>query len=131
MKELLDSYQKLGIKMAIASSTDTHLIKKCIQKLGIDKYISLIVSSTEIGKSKQHPDIYIYCADYFSFAYNEVVIFEDLPYGIIATKDLGFITVGLYDKTSEKHQKTLENNAKYYFKTIDKSFLKKMIEITK
>lgn len=127
--ELLDTYFNLGIKMAVASSTDRELIVQCLKKLSLDKYFSYITTSTEIGKSKQHPDIYIKCAKYFNISYKETIIFEDLPYGIIATKPLGFITVGLYDKTSKKHQKTLEKNADYYFKNIDKSSIKKMIEI--
>ena len=127
--DLLESFYNLGIKMAVASSTDRELIVACLKKLSLDKFFSFITTSTEIGKSKQHPDIYIKCANYFNVAYNETMIFEDLPYGIIATKSLGFITVGLYDKTSEKHQKTLEKYSKYYFKNIDESFVKKMIEI--
>ncbi|MBP5342981.1 HAD family phosphatase [bacterium] len=131
MLELLYNYQKLGIKMAIASSTDRELIVKCIDKLNIDKYFSYIITSTEIGKSKIHPDIYINCVNHFDVKNEETLIFEDLPYGIIATKDLGFITVGIYDKTSEKHQETLEENAEYYFKELDYSFVKAMIDVVK
>jgi len=117
--KLLKCFKNHNIKMCIASATDHYLIEKAIKKQGIDKYIEYILSSTNVGTSKKKPDIYLMCTKHFNVKPTEAMIFEDLPYGLIATEGLGFTRVGLYDKTSSNLQEHLKNHSEFYFEEIN------------
>ncbi len=129
MKEIVIGLYKRGVKLAIATATDRPLVYKCLERNGIREYFDYVITSTEVGKSKQHPDIYMKCSDYFGIPYEDSYVFEDLPYGIESSSKVGFNTVGLYDKPSEFHQERIKASAKYYFKDFDESFKNKVIEV--
>ena len=129
--DLLKEFDSLGIKMAVASATDKYLIEAVDKKLGIDRYFPYILTSGEVGSSKQNPDIYIKSAEHYGFKPQESMIFEDLPYGIISSKKVGFTTVGLYDETSKKLQTIIKENADFYIENLDKSAIKMLVNFAK
>ena len=130
-KELLEEFKKLGIKMAIATSTDKYLVEICLKRLNIRDYFEFIITSTEVGKSKKNPDIYERCSDYFGIPYSESIVFEDLPYGIISSSKAGFHTVGIYDSPSEMHQPVIRQNAEFYYKEFNMDSVNELVKIVK
>ena len=115
IKPLLELFYKNNVKMAIATATDKFLVEEVLTKLGIRKYFDFIITSTEVGSSKKNPLIYEKCAEHFNAKYEESIIFEDLPYGIISGKSVGFHTVGIYDEPSKHLQDKIKENAELYF----------------
>jgi len=128
---LLKELNKLGIKMGIASATDVYLIEKAIKKLGISEYFSSIVSSTDVGKSKQFTDVYDICKKPFNVENNETIIFEDLPYGIISCSKAGYHTVGIYDEPSKMHQEKIKANAELYYLNLNQEAVDEIVEFCK
>lgn len=126
IKELLTMLSKYDIKMAIASATDKYLIIECIDKLGIGSYFTYIITSTEVGSSKSHPDIYLNCTEHFHCSPEETIIFEDLPYGIISSSKVGFHTVGIYDEPSRHLQQKIKENAECYCLSFDEESINKI-----
>lgn len=119
MLKLIKKLDKMNIKMAIATATDRYLVEGVLNKLNISKYFTYILTSTEVGSSKQNPEIYLKIAEHYNVKPEESIIFEDLPYGIISGNSVNFHTVGVYDKPSIRHQETIKKNAKLYVKHID------------
>lgn len=129
MIDILKYLKDNNIDMCIASSTDRYLIQECLLKQGLTEYFTYIKTSTEIGKSKQHPDIYLDCINHYNLNNDEAIIFEDLPYGIKAVKPLNIKTVGIYDETSKNHQKEMKIYSTYYFDNFENDNLEKIKEI--
>ena len=131
VRELLIELDKLGIKMAIATSTDHYLVDEITKKLNMDKYFTYTLTCGEVGKSKQNPDIYLRVGEHFNVKPEETIIFEDLPYGIISSNSANIHTVGVYDYPSLHHQETIKKNAKLYVKHLDKETIDRIIDYIK
>ncbi len=56
----------------------------------------------EVGKSKEHPDIFLHCAGKFGAAPEESVVFEDSAYAIRTAKAAGFPVVAVEDPISQQ-----------------------------
>ncbi len=128
---LLNKLKEMNIKLAVASSTSRYLVEICLKRLKIYDYFEYIADARKIVKSKQYPDIYMSCSDYLNVKYDESMILEDLPYGIICTKPKGFKTIGVYDKMSEKLQLAIKNNADLYITDFSDDSIEKIVEFIK
>jgi len=128
---LLEKLYSLNIKMAIASSTDKYLIEEVVKKLHIDKYFDFIITSTMVNESKNKPSIYLKCIEHFNLLPEETYVFEDLPYGIISSNSVGFVTVGLYDEPSKHLQKQIKDNARFYYKKLDDKAVDFLVDFAK
>lgn len=88
---LLEKLRKSGIPMALASSSDKAIIDIILEKSGLRKYFSHAVSSSEIGKSKPEPDVFLHAAQLLGVAPENCIVFEDSKNGIKAA-----IAAGMY-----------------------------------
>lgn len=98
VSEFLEYCQANNIKMCIASATDKELIKIAVQHCSIGKYFTTIFSCAEIGKGKEHPDIYLKALDFLGTSKEETCVFEDSHIAIETADRIGMKTVGIYDK---------------------------------
>jgi len=69
-------------------------------------YISVIESCTTIGKSKEHPDIYLKCAADLKATPHETVVFEDALYAAKTAKAAGFSVIGVLSEAVEESDRT-------------------------
>jgi len=86
---LLENLQESGIPMAVASSSDAAIIDIILDKSGLRKYFKHTVSSSEIGKSKPEPDVFLHAAKLLGVAPENCIVFEDSKNGIKAAKAAG------------------------------------------
>ena len=98
VREFLEYCYNKKIKMCIASATDINLIKIAVEHCDIGKYFKNILSCAEIGKGKEHPDIYIKAQECLGTETEEICIFEDSHIAIDTADKLGMKTIGIYDK---------------------------------
>ena len=119
--DLLEMFSKNNVKIAVATQTDKPLTKMVLDKLGLGKYVSFIITSGEVGSGKSDPKIYIECAKHFNAKNAECIVVEDLPYGIESSGSVGFTTIGIYDEPSKAHQDRIKKSAKFYFEVFDKA----------
>ena len=104
VSEFLEYCSGKGIKMCIASATDTELIKIAVRHCNIEKYFSHIVSCADIGKGKDQPDVYIKAMECLGTSKEESCVFEDSHIAIATAHKLGLKTVGIYDKYNFGHE---------------------------
>ena len=62
--------------------------------------VDYFTTCTEVGKSKEHPDIFTTCAAQFGAAPQETVVFEDSAYAIRTARAAGFPVVAVEDAIS-------------------------------
>lgn len=96
-------------KMCIATATDKHLVEFALKRLCLEEYFEFIITSSEVGCSKERPDIFIKAAERLGLEPGDCVVFEDAPHAIKSAKLGGFNTVGVYDKCFESEQEAVKN----------------------
>lgn len=86
-----------GIKVAVATASQEQGVRVALGRLGMLPYVDLLVTCTQIGKGKDHPDIFLYCARQFGAEPGECVVFEDSAYAMETAKKSGFPVVAVED----------------------------------
>ncbi|MGE5629604.1 MAG: HAD family hydrolase [Caulobacteraceae bacterium] len=110
--EFLEKNREL--KMCIATATDKPLVEFALKRLNIYKYFEFIITSTEVGSSKQNPDIYIKAAEKLGLPLSEVAVFEDALHAIETAKSANFYTVGVYEAVFEQDKEKIKQTADCY-----------------
>ena len=104
---LLEKLQKSGIPMAVASSSDKAIIDIILEKSGLRKYFSHAVSSSEIGKSKPEPDVFLHAARLLGVPPENCLVFEDSRNGIKAARAAGMVCIAYSGGNSGHQDQTL------------------------
>ena len=97
-RELLDSLLERGVKMCVASASAPHLLDVIMNKHDMKKYFLRIVSCNEVGKGKEHPDVFVKAHEYLGTPKDSTWIFEDSIVALETAVGAGYNTVGVYDK---------------------------------
>ena len=84
--------------MCIASATSPALIDVLMEKFDLKKYIPRLFSCSEVGKGKEHPDVFIKAHEYLGTDKESTWVFEDSVVAIETATEAGYNTVGIYDK---------------------------------
>lgn len=112
--ELLEFFNSRGIPMVIGTSTDRDCIEVGLERTGISAYFDRIYTSTEVGKSKEKPDLFIQAMEFMESSPDETIVFEDGLYSLRTAAALGMKTVGIFDEVSLSNQKELKELADLY-----------------
>ena len=94
---LLDFLYERGVKMAIASSSPMSEIKENVEKLGISKYFSVLVSGYDVKNGKPAPDVFLAAAEKLDTPPDKCYVFEDSPNGVRAAYNAGMKCFGIPD----------------------------------
>jgi len=93
LRELQDMKIKIGIATGRTSSSDDEWLR--FRRLGLDRYISAIVTSREVGYRKPEPDTIIECARRMETPLENCIVVGDTEADIIAAKRAGAVAVGV------------------------------------
>lgn len=114
VKEFLEYVYSKNIPMTIATATDRPMIEAAFKRLGFDKYFKKIFTATEIGRGKEHPDIFVAAMKEMRSNNENTWLFEDAFYSMKTAKSLGLKNVGIYDFSSAKYQKEVKELSDFY-----------------
>ena len=98
--EFLRLLQENHIHIAVATASNREGVLAALDRLGMLPLVEEFATCTEVGKSKEHPDVYLRCAESFGAAPEESVVFEDSAYAIRTAKAAGFSVVAIEDAIS-------------------------------
>lgn len=109
LKEGVEAYIKklheLGVKMCVASATDTELMQACLDRLGISQYFDFLLSCEEVGVGKREPDVYFEAVKRLQekevILPENVAVYEDADYAIHTVLNAGFYTIAVYDDSNK------------------------------
>ena len=96
--------KKMGLKIAVASSSSENVMDKILEKLKVKNYFDLIHSAQSEKHGKPHPAVYLGAAEGLQTEPFECVVLEDSVNGLIAAKAAQMKCIVIPDK-SEKNKK--------------------------
>lgn len=116
--EFLRALAQNGVKMAVATATDRHLIEAALTRCGVRAYFLDLFTCTSVGKSKNEPDIYRAAREALGTKKEDTWVFEDAYHAAKTAADDGFPVAALFD-ASEDEQDALKKTAKLYLRSFE------------
>ena len=97
VSEVLAAARRLGLRCAIASSSDRNWVESHLSRLGLISQFEKIVTGDDVakGRTKPHPDIFLKALEVLGLAPHEALVMEDSPNGIKAAHAAGLRVVGV------------------------------------
>lgn len=117
VKEFIQLLKDRNMKLAIATSNSRKLAKDCLRSKGILDAFDYICTSDEVPKGKPEPDVYLHAAKMINETPENALVFEDIPYGLLAGKRAGMEVCAVKDPYSERAVKEKREIADYYIDT--------------
>lgn len=96
--ELLDHLTHKNVKMCVASATSLRYVQLALEYCGLSRYFQGVISCEDVGKGKDHPDVYLKALEILGTSVEDTWIFEDSFVALETAKALGVHTVGVYDR---------------------------------
>jgi len=95
--ETIREAKRLGLRLAIASSSPHLWVDDHTQRLGIFHHFDKVICRDDVGtgRTKPHPDLFLTALDQLQVGNNETVVFEDSPNGVKAAKRAGIFVVAV------------------------------------
>jgi putative hydrolase of the HAD superfamily len=85
----LESAQKLGLRIGLASSSDRYWVESYLNKYGLFSYFEVIRTMDDVAKVKPDPELYLQALEHLGVRPNEAIVFEDSLNGLRAAKAAG------------------------------------------
>lgn len=102
VRHYLQEFRERKIPVSIATSGDRANAEAALKRLNVLQYFGGVFTCSEIGSSKNQPDIYYAAALQMDTDPAETWVFEDALHAIRTAKRAGFRTVGIYDRASSR-----------------------------
>ena len=95
--DYLHEAKRLGLKLAIASSSPHSWVDTHAKRLGVFDYFDKVVCSDDVapGRTKPNPDLFLLGLDWLRVRRNEAIVFEDSPNGVRAARSAGIFVVAV------------------------------------
>ncbi len=114
VKEYLERFRELSISMILATSGDRLNVERALMRLGIRKWFDGILTCSEMGADKNHPDVFLAAALQMDLEPMETLVFEDAFHAIQTAKRAGFPTVAVYDRANDGDLEKIRKTADIY-----------------
>ena len=98
----------------MATSSDPYLLEPVLESNGLSGYFDEICYTSQVGRNKSFPDIYLYTAKKLGVSEKNCIVFEDIPEGISGAKKADMYTVAVYDEASKESEPYLRSVADRY-----------------
>jgi HAD superfamily hydrolase (TIGR01509 family) len=95
--EYLHEAKRLGLKLAIASSSDRSWVHGHAGRIGVLAYFDQVITREDVapGRTKPNPDLFLTALDRLRVPKEAAVVFEDSPNGVKAAKRAGIFVVAV------------------------------------
>lgn len=115
-KEYLEYLKGQGVKLAIATACPRYLCEQVLKLNDLEKYFDIIVYAEEVGKSKEHPDVYIETINKLGSKIEKCMLYEDISVALNTAHSIGLKTTIVEDASSEDDKEELMAKADVYIK---------------
>ena len=94
---ILRELKSMGLRLAVASSTQLDLVERVLRENQIDSFFELVVSGAQFKRSKPDPEIYHYTASHLGLSESQCLVIEDSTFGVTAASRAGMKIAALID----------------------------------
>jgi HAD superfamily hydrolase (TIGR01509 family) len=102
--EILDFFQDRKLVIALVTSSPRQDVEAIFERNGLGKYFSLIITRTEVTKSKPDPESYNVCREKLGLAKEDCLVFEDTINGIKSAKAAQLTCYAIQSNTDEHYK---------------------------
>jgi HAD superfamily hydrolase (TIGR01509 family) len=100
--DYLNDARRLGLRLAIASSSPHSWVDAHTQRLGIFDCFDELICRDDVapGRTKPNPDLFLLALDQLGVRSDEAIVFEDSPNGVNAAHAAGIFAVAVPNPTT-------------------------------
>jgi HAD superfamily hydrolase (TIGR01509 family) len=95
VEEMLSEARALGLKLAVASSSDRAWVSGHLDRLGLESYFQALVTADDVRRLKPDPEIYLRALATLEVEPEEAMALEDSPNGVLAARRAGIPCVAV------------------------------------
>ena len=99
--EVLDFFYSKNLTLALVTSSPRKDVEAIFERNGLGKYFKLIITRSEVTKSKPDPESYNVCIEKLGILKADCVVFEDTINGIKSAKAAGLTCFAIQSNTEE------------------------------
>ena len=122
--DFLKLLKSRNIKMCVATASERHLTEAALKRTGVLSYLEFVITCSDIGKTKETPDIYLEAMQRMGGNLTNTVVFEDAYFSIISAKNGGFPVVAIFDECAKSDKKSINLLADAYIDSFEEVLLK-------
>ncbi len=119
VRAFLDKLKEKKIPCGIATSNSRILTEAILKSHQVEDYFSAMVTGDEIINGKPDPEVYLEAAKKLGANPERCLVFEDIPFGIIAGKRAGMTVCAVEDEYSMKDREEKIRLADFYIKSYE------------
>lgn len=93
--DLLNEGKKLGLKLAVASSSDRPWVINHLDHFELIDFFDAIETADDVNIVKPHPELYLKAISDLKINPYEGIAFEDAPHGVVSAKEAGLFCVAV------------------------------------
>ena len=108
-----------NITLTAATSSERPNVEAAMERLDIRGYFQEILTCSEMHTDKTQPDIFLAAAEKMHTQPEETLVFEDAYHAVQTAKAAGFLTIALYDRSSEAQEREIRRISDGYFRTME------------
>ncbi|WPU95493.1 HAD family phosphatase [Mucilaginibacter sabulilitoris] len=116
--DVLEYFHKEGLTLALVTSSPRQDVEAIFERNGLGRYFKLIITRTEVAKSKPDPESYLVCVEKLGLQKEECLVFEDTINGVKSAKAAGLTCFAIQSNTNEHHKLTLADKLFLDFKQV-------------
>jgi len=105
--DVLEYFREQNLTLALVTSSPRQDVEAVFERNGLGKYFTLIITRTEVTKSKPDPESYLVCVEKLGLLKEECLVFEDTINGIKSAKAAGLTCIAIQSNTDEHHKLTI------------------------
>lgn len=93
IKAIIETADKLGMKIGLATSSGDAWAKTHLERLGLDHYFDAFVEANDVENVKPDPELFLKACEKLGVKPEEAIAFEDSLHGAIAAREAGLYCV--------------------------------------
>ena len=122
----LEGLKNRNVKMCVATATDRQQAEAALKSLGIYDYFSFILTCTEVGSGKDHPEIFEQALQQLGTDKSETIVFDDALHAIITAKEAGFRVIAVHDFSANEDMEEIKKIADDYIDSFSECEVSKL-----
>jgi HAD superfamily hydrolase (TIGR01509 family) len=87
--------RRLGLRLAVASSSPHAWVEGYLRQLGLFEYFEAILCREDVQRIKPDPDLFLAALEALKLPADETLVFEDSPNGVLAARRAGLRVVAI------------------------------------